>query len=330
VLRVATRGSALARWQAEEVVRLLVRAHPTLEVELVIVETTGDQRRDVPVWQLGGQGVFVKEVETAVLDGRADLAVHSAKDLPSVTGPGLDLACIPARGDPRDALVGVALADLAAGAEVATGSVRRRAQLAWLRPDLTFVGLRGNVGTRLTKVPAGGAVVVAMAALERLGVADRAADILDPAVMLPQVGQGALAVECRAGDTEVAGLLAALEDPVARRAVSAERGFLARLAGGCDLPVGAYAVAGPDGAITVDGLLASADGRVLLRDRLTSAGDSGRDPAGLGAELAELLLAAGGAELLEDGDTGGPEWDPGGGGGGAAAQGGAGSGGERG
>ncbi len=169
-------------------------------VELVVIATSGDQRRDVPVWELGGQGVFVKEVQAAVLDGRADVAVHSAKDLPSWTPEGLVLAAITERADPRDALVGTRLADLQPGAQVATGSVRRRAQLAWVRPDLTFTGLRGNIGTRLERVPDGGAVVVAAAALARLGLLDRAAEILPTAVMLPQVGQGAIGVECRAGD----------------------------------------------------------------------------------------------------------------------------------
>src|SRR5580704_1977506 len=185
-LRVATRGSDLARWQATFVADRLRTAHPDLTVELVVVSTTGDRRQDLPVWEIGGQGVFVKEVQAAVLEGRADVAVHSAKDLPSTSAPGLLLAAFPGRADPRDALVGAPLAALGPGALVATGSVRRRAQLAWVRPDLTFTGLRGNVATRLDRVPAGGAAVVAAAALERLGLADRAAEILAVEVMLPQ------------------------------------------------------------------------------------------------------------------------------------------------
>ena len=185
---------------------------PGLAVELVLITTSGDQRRDVPVWELGGQGVFVKEVQAAVLDGRADLAVHSAKDLPSWTAEGLVLEAVLERADARDALVGSRLADLQPGALVATGSVRRRAQLAWVRPDLTFAGLRGNIGTRLDRVPDGGAVVVAAAALARLGLLGRAAEILPPAIMLPQVGQGAIAVECRAGDGDTRAALAAIDD----------------------------------------------------------------------------------------------------------------------
>ncbi|MGH9056796.1 MAG: hydroxymethylbilane synthase, partial [Acidimicrobiales bacterium] len=169
-MRIATRGSALARWQAEEVARRLRRGVPGLRVELVVVDTTGDRRADVPVWDMGGQGVFVKEVQAAVLEGRADAAVHSAKDLPSSTPPGLFLAAFPVRADPRDALVGSTLDALPPGAVVATGSVRRRAQLAWVRPDLTFRSLRGNIATRLDRVPPGGAAVVAAAALDRLGL----------------------------------------------------------------------------------------------------------------------------------------------------------------
>jgi len=200
LLRAATRGSPLARWQAEHVAARLRALDPGLEVELVLVETQGDQRLDVPIWELGGKGVFAKEVQTAVLDGRADLAVHSAKDLPSGSVPGLVLGAVPERGDPRDALVGSTLAALPSGAEVATGSLRRQAQLAAVRPDLRFVGLRGNMATRLAKAADHDAVVVAATALDRLGLADRIAERLAPEVVLPQVGQGALAVECREGD----------------------------------------------------------------------------------------------------------------------------------
>ena len=302
-LRIATRGSALARWQADEIARLLRAGQPGLEVEQVVVDTAGDRRQDVPVWEMGGQGVFVKEVQTAVLDGRADVAVHSAKDLPSSTVPGLTLAAVPLRADPRDALVGAALADLAPGALVATGSVRRRAQLAWLRPDLTFTGLRGNIATRLDRVPDGGAAVIAAAALERLGLTDRAAEILTTAVMLPQVGQGAIGVECRAGDEAALAALARIDAPAVHAAVNAERAYLARLGGGCDLPVGAFARPGPvpvvDGpmvdGLMVEGLVASLDGRVVLRSQVSG---PLADAADLGTALAEDLLAAGGADLL--------------------------------
>ncbi len=314
-LRLATRGSALARWQAEEVARLLRLVHPELEVELIVVETTGDSRQDIPISDLGGQGMFVKEVQAAVLARRADIAVHSAKDLPSVTAPGLTLGAIPARADPRDALVGSTLAGLRPGALVATGSARRRAQLAWLRPDLTFAGLRGNMATRLDRVPGGGAIVVAAAALQRLGWSARADEVLDVSVMLPQVGQGAIGVECRSDDDQTIAVLAAIDDPEARLAVEAERAFLARLGGGCTLPVGAYAQAvqfgradsrqaSPGGAelrLAIEGLLASPDGRVVLRSsRLAEGSLAGGRAAG--AAIADDLLESGGAELMSPGE----------------------------
>ncbi|HUE61384.1 MAG TPA: hydroxymethylbilane synthase [Acidimicrobiales bacterium] len=294
-LRIATRGSALARWQADEVARLIRTANPDVHVELVIVETVGDRRLDLPISELGGQGVFIKEVQAAVLDGRADVAVHSAKDLPSSTStPGLHIGAFLERADPRDALVGSTLDGLPSGATVATGSVRRRAQLAWLRPDLTFADLRGNIPTRLQRVPSGGAVVVAAAALARLSLSDRADEVLDVSVMLPQVGQGAIAVECGDDDATVKELLGALDDSPTRVAVECERGFLASLGSGCDLPVGAYARAGED-EVSVEGMLATADGRVMLKARAEGPAASAAE---LGARLAEDLLASGGVELL--------------------------------
>jgi hydroxymethylbilane synthase len=250
-LRVATRASALARWQAEHVAALVRSAEPSVQVELVPVETTGDARLDVPLHTMGGQGVFVKEVQQAVLEGRADCAVHSAKDLPSSFGPeGLVIAAVPERADPRDVLVGRALDDLDEGATVATGSVRRRAQLRALRPDLTFAELRGNIQTRLAKVPAGGALVMAAAALERLGLQDHVAEVLPVERMVPQVGQGALAVECRRDDTAVRALLRSVDHVPARVAVETERAFLAVFGAGCDLPIGAHAPAVPGRLLT--------------------------------------------------------------------------------
>ncbi|MHB1924756.1 MAG: hydroxymethylbilane synthase, partial [Acidimicrobiales bacterium] len=242
-LRAATRGSPLALWQTREVVRLLARfgsagagAARGLEevvVEEVVVETTGDRVRDVPIHQIGGQGVFAKEVQTAVLEGRADFAVHSAKDLPPRTAPGLVLAAVPARGEVRDALVGRSLDQLGPGAVVATGSVRRRAQLAHLRPDLAFTDLRGNIATRLAKLGEVDSLLVAYAALIRLGRASEAAEVMPTARMLPQVGQGALAIECRADDAATLARLARIEDPGARAEVDAERAFLDTLGGAC-------------------------------------------------------------------------------------------------
>lgn len=294
-LRAATRGSALARWQTDHVAGLLAAAGSVAgPVEAVVVSTVGDRRPEAPVGSMGGKGVFAAEVQAAVLDGRADIAVHSAKDLPARTPDGLALAAVPARADPRDALVGCALADLAPSARVATGSPRRRAQLAWLRPDLVFCELRGNIETRLAKAAGFDAIVMAAAALDRLGLAPAVVDVLDPSVMLPQAGQGALAVECRAGDAAVLEALAAIEHRTSRLAVDAERAFLAELGGDCTVPAGAFAVAGADGLIDLTGLVASPDGRRVAREHR-----AGRDPAELGRSVAWLLLET---RILEAGE----------------------------
>ena len=315
-LAIATRGSALARWQADHVVALLAASGGGVDAELVIVETTADKRLDIPIWEMGGKGVFVKEVQAALLDGRADIAVHSAKDLPSGTVDRLVLAAVPERADPRDVLVGATLGGLGPGAPIATGSVRRRVQLADLRPDLTFTGLRGNIATRLDKIPAGGAIVMAAAALDRLALHDRlaeqgiACEVLAPSVLLPQVAQGALAIECREDDAEARSLLAAIEHGPSRRTFDAERAFLAELGGDCDLPAGAHAVpaggAADVGAVDVgegegdgggvlrlDALLASPDGHVVLRTSV-----EGADPDRLGREAARTLLDDSGGRAL--------------------------------
>ncbi len=251
MLRIATRGSALARWQAARVVELLGAS----EHELIIVTTTGDARTDAPIHQLGGQGVFVKEVQRCVIDGHADVAVHSAKDLPASTPSTLLLAAIPERADVRDALVGSKLADLRHGAVVGTGAVRRRAQLRSVRPDLEFGELRGNVDTRLIKATQFDAVVLASAALGRLGRDDAISELLDIDVMVPQVAQGALAVECRSDDTSTRAALHSIDDPKLHREVDAERAYLAALGGGCDLPVGALCTTEPDGNLRLRAFL---------------------------------------------------------------------------
>lgn len=293
-LRLATRGSPLARRQADLVAEALVAARPGLDVVPVVVRTGGDREPDVPLDRIGGKGVFVKEVQAAVLEGRADAAVHSAKDLPPETPGGLVLAAVPERGDVRDALVGRPLAALAPGAVVATGSARRRAQLANARPDLTFVDLRGNMDRRLRAAESGaaGAVVAAAAALDRLGWSARAAEILPVSVMLPQVGQGALALECRDDDGATASLLAAIDHPPSRRAVESERALLAAVGGSCALPVGALARA-VGGTLCLEAMVASGDGRVVVR-----ASGQGDDPGPLGRALAHRLVhEAGGASI---------------------------------
>jgi hydroxymethylbilane synthase len=297
-LRLATRGSPLARLQAERVGFILAGTN----FELVVVPTRGDLESTEPISSLGGQGVFVKEVQQAVLEGSADVAVHSAKDLPSLTVDGLVLGCVPERADPRDAMIGRALDDLAPGAKVATGSPRRRAQLAGLRPDLTFCELRGNIETRIERAEAVGAGVMALCALERLALAHRVAGVLEPSEMLPQVGQGALAVECRADDAELVELLSAGDDVPAHRQVIAERSWLSSIGlssigGGCNAPVAAFAspVPGEPGMLSLEAMIASYDGRVVLRRSAI-----GADPEELGRRLAgELRDRAGGSSLDE-------------------------------
>ena len=301
VIRAATRGSVLARWQTDHVAALLRAVDPDVVVETVVVETLGDRRQEIPIWEMGGKGVFAKEVQAAVLDGRADIAVHSAKDLPSGSPDGLGIATVPERGDPRDVLIGSTLDGLAPGAMVATGSARRRALLAWARPDLTFTGLRGNIGTRLAKAPQYGAIVMALAPLVRLDLTVHVAEVLEPAVMLPQVGQGTLAVESRAGETpgdvDLRGLLARIEHRPSRLALDAERGFLAELGGDCDLPAGAFAIVEAGEVVTIEGMLASLDGHTVIRQTL--AGPASEAEA-LGRRLARVLLDdAGGSALLD-------------------------------
>ncbi len=312
MVRLATRGSPLALWQAHRVASLLEGAGTA--ATLVVVETEGDRRVDVPLDRLGGQGVFVKEVQRAVVRGAADAAVHSAKDLPAAPAlcvPELELVAIPERADSRDVLIGGTVESLPTGSTVATGSARRRVQLANHRPDLTFCGLRGNLATRLAAAGAGGvaAVVVAKAAIDRLGWSPPdglEVEVLGPELMLPQVGQGALAVECRVDDPTTRSVLAAVDDPGVGALVTAERSFLAELGAGCTLPVGAHAVWADEGVdpgagvvpagtgpIRLTGMMASSDGLVVLRHALT-----GARPGALGRAVARYLLdEAGGADL---------------------------------
>ncbi len=245
-LRLATRGSAQARTQAQAVADALMAVDPECSVELVFVETLGDrtQQTEVPLHTIGGLGVFVKEIQHAVLRGDADMAAHSAKDLPSSPADGLRLAAFCQRRDARDALIGARLDSMAIGARVATGSVRRRAQLSIARPDLVFAELRGNIHTRLGKVPPGGAIVMAVAALDILGLSDEIAEYLPPDTFVPSPGQGCVAVECRAADEELVQRLSAIDHRPSRNAVEVERAFLAELGSGCSLPVGAHASGG--------------------------------------------------------------------------------------
>ena len=299
-LRIATRKSQLALWQAEHVAALLRAAHPGLQIELVPLLTQGDRIQDRTLAAIGGKGLFIKELEVAIEELRADIAVHSMKDVPADLPDGLCIGAVLKRADPRDALVtisGIArLEDLKQGAVVGTSSLRRQAQLLALRPDLKIESLRGNVDTRLRKLDAGGmdGIVLACAGLIRLALESRITARLDPAVCLPAVTQGVIGIECRHSDTRTAGLLQALEDPATRLCVDAERAFAARLGGSCQSPIAAYAELDAD-QITLRGLVAEPDGSRLLRDTLS--GDL-KNPAALGRQLAERLLTAGAGPLL--------------------------------
>jgi hydroxymethylbilane synthase len=302
LLRIATRSSPLARWQSELVAGRLAAAG--VRAELVTVDTLGDrtQALGTPLHALGGQGVFVKEVQAAVLDGRADIAVHSAKDLPSAATDGLVIAAVPMRDDVRDGLVGTPLAELPEGAVIASGSVRRRAQLAHRRPDLRFVELRGNMATRVARAddPGIGAVVVGVAGLDRIGLGHHVVQHLDPEhECVPQIGQAAIAVECRSDDRTALALLGAIDDPVAHLGVIAERAYLAELGSGCTLPVAAWCRWVDDVGWTMTALVASPDGADIVRGAVSSPGLDPVGAAGLGRGLAHDLLAAGAGALLD-------------------------------
>lgn len=291
-MRIATRGSALALWQANHVARLLANLAGIDDVEIVEISTSGDRDKTSPLHSIGGKGIFCKEVQHAVLDGRADIAVHSAKDLPALTPDELHLGAIPTRGEVRDCLIGTSLNDLRPGASVATGSVRRRAQLAAHRPDLVFHELRGNIATRLAKLDAFDAIVMAAAALDRLGDSIQVAgpvDVVPVETMVPQVGQGALAIECRADDQASIAALTAIDDRATSPLVRAERAFLAELGGDCSLPAAAHARWTGDvgGDISILGFLASEDLQSAHQLRL-----GGLDGASLGAQVASTLRSA--------------------------------------
>ena len=295
VLRAATRSSPLARWQSAFVASHL--AAIGIDVVEVLVDTLGDRTQiaNTPLHLIGGQGVFVKEVQAAVLAGHADLAVHSAKDLPALTPDGLVLASIPARGEVRDMLIGSTLDALPVGAVIGTGSVRRRAQLLHRRADLAFAEVRGNVGTRLAKAAQFDAIVLARVPLERLNLLHGLhGELLSTDVMLPMIAQGAIAVECRVDDEATLEALGLIDDAVAHAAVDCERAYLLRLGGGCELPVAAYATIDGD-TITLDALVAAHDGSEVLRRTATALLD---DRLVLGALVADEILGSGGSALL--------------------------------
>lgn len=303
-LRIGTRGSQLARWQAEWVAARLRDLHSGLEVVLVEIKTQGDRDRNTPLAAIGGQGLFTKEIQRALLDRTVEVAVHSLKDLPTQGPESLVLGAVPAREESADALIAPqhrTLDALPSGATVGTGSLRRRAQLLHLRPDLTVVGIRGNVETRLNQALGGtlDAVVLAEAGLRRLGFDGHITERLGPPRFLPAVGQGALGIECRADDAETLALLAPLNDPATRRAVVAERRALAELEGGCMIPLAAWGRDGQNEDLCLDIALFDPDGRERLFAAATGPAD---DPEGLGLRVAEQLRAQGAARILSRAD----------------------------
>ena len=300
-LVIGTRGSALALWQANHIKARLEGQEPGLEVILRVIKTQGDKVLDAPLARIGGKGLFVKEIEEALLRREIDLAVHSIKDVPAAIPEGLRLGAIPEREDPRDALLsarGEPLDKLAEGARIGTSSLRRACQLRARRPDLRIEMLRGNVDTRIKRLDEGrfDAIVLAAAGLRRLGHEARITEILGPEVSLPAVGQGALGIEVRAGDGRVEERVARLNHEPTERAVAAERAFLSRLQGGCQTPIAAYAVFDA-GTLALDGLVGRPDGREIVRDRL---GGAAWDAEGLGRTLGDRLLARGADRILAE------------------------------
>ena len=301
-ITIGTRASKLALRQAEYIAGEIEKQHPACHVELKTMTTKGDRILDAPLAKIGGKGLFTKELEQAMLAGEIDLAVHSLKDMPTEVPEGLVIGAITARLDPGDAFVSVrykAIEELPQGARVGTSSLRRRAQLLAVRPDLTILDLRGNVNTRLAKLDAGefDAIVLAAAGLKRLGLGERIRTILPRAMILPAVGQGALAVECRADDTRIRECIDFLRDPHMTAAATAERAFLRRVEGGCQIPVGVYAEVGADNMLHVEAMIASVDGMRVCRSRTMGAIASAE---ALGISLAEELLDVGGRDILKE------------------------------
>jgi len=297
ILRIGTRGSLLAKWQAEFARRQLFAA-TGMEAEIVIIKTSGDKMQQAPLTQIGGKGIFIKELEEALLEETIDLAVHSVKDIPTDIPSRLMVPAVCKRDDVRDCLVGSTLVNLRRGARVGTSSLRRQAQLKRLRPDLDLRELRGNVDTRLRKVESGEyeAIMVSKAGLDRLGLSQRIAEVLSPDVCMPAVGQGAIAIQCRLKDSEAGDLLAPLDDAETRTAVIAERALLGALQGGCQVPLGAWARV-ERGELVMEACVCSVDGVQYVKQRASAAPDQASQ---LGGHLARLLIEAGAGAILED------------------------------
>ena len=299
-IRIATRQSQLALWQAEYVKSQLERFHPGVVVKLLPMTTRGDKILDTPLAKVGGKGLFVKELEQGMLNGEADIAVHSMKDVPVEFPEGLHLAVICPREDPRDAFVSNTIPDfdhLPKGARVGTSSLRRQCQLRAIRPDIEIIDLRGNVNTRLQKLDDGqyDAIILAAAGLKRLGFEARIAEALDPTISLPAIGQGAVGIECRIDDERIHQLLAPLNDPMTQTRVLAERAMNKRLQGGCQVPIGGYAEIS-HGLLLLRGLVGSPDGSDIITGEIAGPLESAEE---LGEVLADDLLSRGAKEILD-------------------------------
>lgn len=300
-LIIGTRQSLLALWQSNHIASLLRKQYPDCQVTLKKIVTKGDRILDVPLAQIGGKGLFTKEIETELLDGTVDLAVHSLKDMPTVLPEGLCLTAITTRANVGDAFVSnkyASFSELPQGAVLGTSSLRRKAQLLAVRPDLKIVDLRGNVDTRLRKLDEGqmDAIILAAAGLERLGHADRIREIIPTTVCLPAVGQGALAIECRSDNKEVREMLAFLNDLPTKQATDAERAFLGLIEGGCQVPIGVHAEVENDN-VKIEAVIASLDGSKVLRNNITGPAVNAAD---LGRKLGQQMLAEGGEKILAD------------------------------
>lgn len=299
-LRIGTRGSMLAKWQAEFVRKQILEKTGT-DAEIIIIKTTGDKLQQAPFAQIGGKGVFIKELEEALLEEAVDLAVHSVKDIPTEVPSRLCFPAVCRRADVRDCLVsanGTTLATLRRGARVGTSSLRRQSQLRHVRPDLDVREMRGNVDTRLRKVDSGEyeAVMLAKAGLDRLGLSGRITEIMEPESFLPAVGQGAIALEARLRDEDLGETLGVLDDPPTRQAIMAERALLAALEGGCQVPLGAWARV-ERGELVMDAVVCSADGRQQVRQRGAANPERARE---LGQQVAQMLIDAGAGRILEE------------------------------
>ena len=300
-LRIGTRGSQLALYQANWVKEKLVRAHPHLKVTLIKIKTTGDKIQDAPLAKIGGKGLFVKEIEEALMQRGIDLAVHSIKDVPTELPKGLHLSAITKREDPRDVLIskdGTLLKNLPQRAKVGTSSLRRQSQLLYFRSDFEMIPLRGNLDTRLKKLKTMNldGIILAYAGVKRLGLEERITEIISPEISLPAIGQGALGIETRMDDEEVEERIRFLNDPPSAIAISAERAFLRKLGGGCQVPIAAFGqTVGP--TLQIDGMVGTIDGSRLIRHHLEG---PARESESLGTELAEILLSQGAGEILEE------------------------------